>query len=224
MSITFILFPMLARARAENDAAAIRSYTRTGIRLGLLTTGLMCGAVSALAPHVLHLAFPEKIWANGGDTLRLLSIGLGSFAILGITCAALTSLGREREAAALTACTVALVAVACRILVPGAELGPPMLIATAAATSCAVTLAVLIGAVRLSRVAGGFVAPLTLVRVFVALGIAIAVGSRIPWMGRVFVPFQAMLVGGIYLAVLLLLRELNKDDLNLVRRVIGMRA
>jgi stage V sporulation protein B len=224
MSITFILFPMLARARAENDAAAITTYTRTGIRLGLLTTGLMCGAVSALAPHVLHLAFPEKIWANGGDTLRLLSLGLGSFAILGITCAALTSLGREREAAALTACTVTFVAVACRAIVPQAELGPPMLVATAAATSCAVTLAGLIGAFRLARVAGGFVAPLTLGRVLVAVAVAVAVGSRIPWMGRVLVPFQAMLVGGIYVAVLVVLRELDKKDLELVRRVIGMRA
>jgi stage V sporulation protein B len=224
MSITFILFPMLARARAENDAAAIRNYTRTGIRLGILATGLMCGAVSALAPHVLHLAFPEKIWMNGGDTLRLLSLGLGAFAILGITCAALTSLGREREAAGLTASTVAFVALACRLLVPEAELGPPMLIATAAATSCAVTFAALIGAFRLARVAGGFVAPLTLARGLVALTVAVLVGSRIPWMGRVFVPFQAMLVGGIYLAVLVVLRELDKRDLELVRRVIGMRA
>lgn len=224
MSITFILFPMLARARAQNDAAAIRSYTQTGIRLGILATGLMCGAVSALAPHVLHLAFPKEIWSNGGDTLRLLSIGLGAFAILGITCAALTSLGREREAAALTASTVAFVALACSIFVPRAELGPPMLLATAAATSCAVTLAVLIGAYRLARVAGGFVAPLTLVRALVALAVAIAVGSRIPWMGHILVPFQAMLVGGIYLAVLVVLRELNNKDLDLVRRVIGMRA
>lgn len=224
MSISFILFPMLARAKAEGDAAAVREYTRTGVRLGLLTTGLMCGAVSALAPHVLHLAFPEKIWTNGGDTLRLLSIGLGSFAILGITCSALTSLGRERDAAALTAGTVALVAAACWILVPRAELGQPMLLATAAATSGAVTLAVLIGAFQLARVAGGFVAPMTLGRVLVALGVAVAVGSRIPWMGRVMVPLQAALVGGIYIVVLMLLRELNNKDLNLVRRVIGMRA
>ncbi|HZF51828.1 MAG TPA: lipopolysaccharide biosynthesis protein [Polyangiaceae bacterium] len=224
MSITFILFPMLARARVENDAAAIRSYTRTGIRLGLLITGLMCGAVSALAPHVLHLAFPEKIWANGGDTLRLLSLGLGAFAILGITCAALTSLGREREAAALTGSTVGFVALACKLFVPQAELGPPMLIATAAATSCAVTCACLIGAVRLARVAGGFVAPLTLGRVLVALAVAVAVGSRVPWMGRVVVPVQAMLVGGIYLAILVVLREIGKEDLNLVRRVLGMRS
>jgi hypothetical protein len=99
-----------------------------------------------------------------------------------------------------------------------------MLIATAAATSCAVTFAALIGAFRLARVAGGFVAPLTLARGLVALTVAVLVGSRIPWMGRVFVPFQAMLVGGIYLAVLVVLRELDKRDLELVRRVIGMRA
>lgn len=223
MSITFILFPMLARARADNDAALVRSYTRTGVRLGVLTTGLMCGTVAALAPHVLHLAFPEKIWTNGGDTLRLLALGLGAFAILGITSAALTSLGRELDAAGLTAATVVLVAAGCTVLVPRAAFGPPMLMATAAATSCAVTVAAVIGAARLARVAGGFVSPLTLARVILAVAVVVLLGLKVPWMGKLLVPIQAALVGGVYVVILIVLREIGRDDLAVVRRILGRR-
>jgi stage V sporulation protein B len=224
MSITFILFPMLARARADNDAAAVRSYTRTGIRLGIVTTGLMCGAVASLAPHVLRLAFPEKIWANGGDTLRILAIGLGAFAILGITCAALTSLGRERRAAALTGSTVILVAAACSTFVPRAEFGPPMLIATAAATSCALTVSAVVGAVQLARVAGGFVSPLTLARVVAAVAAVVLLGFKIPWMGKLLVPVQAALVAVAYVVILIALREIGRDDLAVLRRILRRRA
>lgn len=224
MSITFILFPMLARAKSEGDAAAVARFTRTGVRLALLLTGMLCGTVSALAPHVLRFAFPAEIWENGGDTLRLLALGMGAFAVLGITCAALTSLGRERDAATLTAATVVLVAAGCAFAVPRAAFGPAMLLATATATSVAITLAAVLGGIRLAGVAGGFVAPATLARVFGATVIVVAAGSRIPWMGKLLVPAQAALCAALYLVILVALREIGSADLAIIRRAFGRRS
>jgi stage V sporulation protein B len=223
MSITFILFPMLARAKTENDAAAVTSYTKTGVRLAFLMTGLLCGTVSALAPYLLRFAFPVEIWENGAATLRVLALGMGTFAILGITCAALTSLGHERSAAGLTAGTVALVAAACFAIVPGADFGQPMLVATATATSIALALAAVLGGLRLARVARGFVAPLTLLRVGVATATTIALGSRLPWMGKLLVPALALVTAFVYIAVLVALREVGKADLATIRRAFGRR-
>lgn len=224
MSITFILFPMLARAHTDNDSAAIKSYTKTGVRLAFLTTGLLCGTVSALAPHLLRFAFPQDIWEHGGATLRVLSLGMGAFAILGITCAALTSLGREGSAAALTAGTVGLVASACSTFVPGAPFGQGMLFASASATSAALGIAALIGGVRLRAVAGGFVEPLTLARVVAAAAVTIVVGSKIPWMGKLLVPAQALATAALYAAILIATREVGKADLATIQRAFGRRA
>lgn len=221
MSITFILFPMLAKAHAEGDSEAVRRYTQTGVRLSFLLTGLFCGTVSALAPHLLHFAFPEEIWSNGATTLRILSLGLGTFAILGITCAALTSLGRERETALLTLSAVGLIAGACTFTLPSATLGPSMLHTAALSTSGALLLITIVGAFRLKGIAGGFVAALTLLRVLVATGLTLFLGTKIPWMGKLLVPVQALLTAIVYVLLLILTRELGKADLELIRKTVG---
>lgn len=224
MSITFILFPMLARKSAEGDKEAVRSYTRMGIRLALILTGLLCGAVSGVAPHVLRLVFPEEIWRNGGDALRILSLGMGAFSVLGVTSAALTGLGRAVASWLLTAAGVLLIALGCVALVPQAKLGPDMLVASATAVTAALTVTAVAGGLVLHRAAGGFVAPATLARVLVALGIAVSVGARLPWAGKLLVVPEVALVAGIYVAVLVALREVGAADLVRIKQVLGRRG
>ncbi len=224
MSVTFVLFPLLARASAEGDRAAVRGYTMTGVRLGFVLTGLMCGAVSAIAPHVLHLVFPAEIWTQGGDALRILSLGMGAFSILGITCAALSGLGRPTAAALLTALGVGLIGAGCAALIPRAELGPAMLVQAATATSIALAITAAAAGAVLHAAAGGFVAAATVVRVLGALAVAVAVGSRLPWLGKVFVPFEAALVAALYVVILVVTRELGKADLARVLTVVRRKA
>jgi stage V sporulation protein B len=221
MSVTFILFPMLARAHADGDKAAVRGYTTTGVRLALLLTVLMSGTVSGLAAHVLRFAYSQDYAASGGGALRIHAIGLGAFSVLGTTCAALTSLGRERVSAFLTAGAVGLVALGCVALVPRAAFGPEMLLASATAVAGAMTLAAAIGGTLLARTAGGFVAPLTLVRGLVTLGVLVAIGSRMPWLGKLFVPVEAAALFAVGIVVLLVSGELGKDDLAKVMAVAG---
>jgi stage V sporulation protein B len=224
MSITFILFPMLASAKAKNDHEAVRSYTMTGVRLAFVLTGLMCGAVSATAPHVLRLSFPEEVWTQGGDVLRILSLGMGAFAILGITCAALTGLGRATTSMLLTALGVGLIAAGCVVLVPKAALGPAMLVQAATATTAALVITAIIAGVVLRNAAGGFVAKLSLARVLVAVATALFVGSRLPWIGKLGAIVEVGAVGALYLVVLVVLGELGKQDVARIRQVIGRRA
>ncbi|APR74857.1 Membrane protein implicated in protein export [Minicystis rosea] len=224
MSVTFILFPMLARARAEGDREAVRGYTMTGVRLALVLTVLMIGVVSGIAPHLLRLVYPVEIWSRGGDALRILSVGMGAFSVLGITCAALTSLGRERESAALTLVAVLLVAVGCFYLVPRAAFGPEMLVKSALATSAALAAVAIVGGIRLSRVAGGFVEKLTLVRALVTLVVCIAAGSRLPWLGKVGTLVEAAALGVLGLVVLIALGEIGKQDLARIKQVAGKKG
>jgi stage V sporulation protein B len=221
ISIAFVLFPLLARAQAEGDRAAVRRYTMTGVRIAFVLTGLMCGTIAALAPHVLRFAFPLEISEGGGAALRIAALGMGAFAILGIVSAALTSLKRELATMLLTGGTVVLVAGACMLAIPRAALGPAMLVSAATASAGALALAATLGGIYLRRVAGGFVAPMTLVRVVVATGVAVAVGSRLPWLGTLTVLGEAAAVALLYLGVLVISGELGKADLGMVRRSLG---
>jgi stage V sporulation protein B len=220
MSITFILFPMLARAHADGDREAVRGFTRTGVRLSFVFTGLICGTVSALSMHVLRLASPEGIWRNGADALRILAVGMGTLSVIGIESAVLTSLKREVMAAALTITAVALVAIGCSAALAGAALGYGMLSLAAIATSAALGAAMVIGAVLVKRAAGGFVPVLTAVRVPIALACALVAGWKMPWLGKLLVVPQAAAIGVLYLLVLVLLREVGKEDLAMLSRVL----
>ncbi len=221
MSITFILFPMLARAHADKDTEAVRDFTRAGVRLSFVFTGLICGTVSALSMHVLRLASPEGIWKNGADALRILAIGMGPLSVIGISSAVLTSLQRERLAAALTAIAVTLVALGCAVLLPGAELTSGMLVRTAIAASAGLGIAMIIGAILVKRTAGGFVPPLTVVRVPIAIAAAIAAGWKMPWLGKALVVPQAAAIGVVYVIALVVMREIGAADLAIVKRALS---
>ena len=227
ISITFVLFPMLAKAQAQGDRAAVRSYTMAGVRLAMVLTAIFTGALSGLAPGVVHVIFPPNMW-EGAGALRILALGMGSLCVLGITCAALTSLGRAVDSAVLTGLGVALIAAGCSIFVPGQEVGTPMLIASASATAVALTVTAVAGGLRLRAVAGGFVAPLTLVRVLAALAACVAAGSCLPLVQApnklveaIAVAMQGLAVVGLGLGVLVITGEVGRDDLARLRAVAG---
>jgi stage V sporulation protein B len=223
ISISFVLFPMLARAHSEEDSAAIARYTATGVRIALVIAGLMCGTVAALGPHVIRFAFSEAAAMRGGEALRVLALGMGAFAVLGIVSAALTSLKREGLAALLTAATVIAVAVGSVLLVPNAPFGPAMLMRSATAVALAMGLAAVVGGLVLRKISGAFTSPLTIVRVLAATAITLAVGSRLPWLGKLMVIPEAIGLGLLYLAILALLREIGGADLATLRQAFGRR-
>ncbi|MBK9265743.1 MAG: oligosaccharide flippase family protein [Polyangiaceae bacterium] len=222
MSVSFVLFPMLARARAERSEADVAAYTRSGVRIALVLTGLVSGTISSLAPHVLRFAYKsEAIWQQGGPVLRVLAIGMGTFAMLGITSAALTSLGRERTAAALSAVAVVLIATGCSLVAPRAAFGPEMLLHTAISTSVALSICAVVAAFELRREARAFVAPMSLVRVAGAVAVTVALGAQLPWLGKLAVLAQGIVMATLYVAVLIVTGELGKQDLANVKKVLG---
>lgn len=223
LSFTFVLFPMLASAIRDDDREAIASYVRTGLRLALIIAGLMVSVTSSLSGSLLRLVYGDEAARYGDRSLELLSIGFGAFAILGILTTVLNSLKRERQSALVTGIAAALVVGLCWWRVRGQAFGEDLLFRTAIATSSGLALATGLAAWLVWRAVGSLMKPTTLVRVLVALAVAIAVGRFLPYWSKVLTLAQAALVGAVYVAVLLLSRELGKDDLGMVQRVLRRR-
>jgi stage V sporulation protein B len=223
MAVQFVLFPMLARANADGDREAVRRYVQTGIRLGLLVVGLVAGTISALAPQVLRFAFPDLIARDGGDALRMLALGMGAFAILGIACAALTSLGRESVSAFITIGTVLAVALCVRSSLVGVAFGKGMVDAAAAGTTVAMLVCAFAAALMLRRTAGAFVRPLSLVRVVVGMVVVGLAGRHVPSLGKLLVPVLAAGLAGLYVIVLVVTGELGRADVGVLRAAFGRR-
>jgi hypothetical protein len=136
----------------------------------------------------------------------------------------LTSLKREVVSAALTIAALALVAVLCTSLVRGQPYGAGMLLRTAVSTSAGLLLAALLAAWFVYRTARAVVAPATVIRVGLALTACIFAARALPEPGKLLTLGYAALLALIYLAILVLTRELRRADLQLAMTVLRRRG
>ncbi len=222
-SVTQVLFPMLARAKSEGDTAAVARFAARGARIAMLAGGLMVSVIVAVPEGLLGFAYGREVAARGHDTLRLLAVGQGAFAMLGIAMTVLASLGRERLAAAITMCACVGVSVACFIAIPEGVFGRAQLLATSAATSAALAVALVAGIVAVVRVAGAFVPWTTAARVGIAVGLAFVAGPSVPHVGRYAIVLVAAALGAAYVLFLVVTGELSRADLDDVRALVSRR-
>jgi stage V sporulation protein B len=220
-SVTLILFPMLARAKASGDAAAVREYVARGARLAAIFGGLLVGVVVALPESMLSFAYGAKDAADGADVLRSMALAQGAFAMLGIATTVMTSIGRERMAALVTLGAVITVGAACGILVPQAAFGHAQLARSAQASGAALVVAFVIAAVLVRGRTGAFVPPATAARVLGALAVCVAIGFFAPRFGRLVTPIVAAAVAVGYVGLLVVTGEIGKRDLALVKGIAG---
>jgi stage V sporulation protein B len=222
-SVTLVLFPMLARARAARDHEAVRAYVARGARLAAIFGGLLVGVIVALPESMLALAYPAADAARGSDVLRAMALSQGAFAMLGIATTVLTSIGRERAAALLTLSAVVTVAVACTALAAPAPFGHEQLLRSAQATGAALVATLLVGSFLVRSHAGTFVPRATVARVSIALAGCIALGLVMPRVSRVTTPLIALLIGAAYVAFLVTTGEIGRADLSIVRTLVAKR-
>jgi stage V sporulation protein B len=222
-SVTQVLFPFVARAHAAGDASAVRAYVARGARIGALATGLMVAVIAAMPGSLLAFAYPVAIADRGETTLRVLAIGQGEFAMLGLASTVLVSLGRHWRAAGLTLGVLVVLVGSAFAFVPGAAFGAPQLLALAWTTTLTMGLGLVVAAVIVVYAAGAFIPFGTAGRVGAALAIAVLVGSRLPRMGKLVAPIEAIGVALVYVVVLVLTREIGAEDAELVRSLVGRR-
>lgn len=216
-SITLVLFPMLARARADQDEATVRAYVARGARLAAIFCGLLVSVIVAMPESMLSFAYGARDAALGADVLRIMALAQAAFAMLGVATTILTSLGRERTAALLTLAAVITVAAACTALVPAAELGRAQLLRSAQASGGALAATLLVGGTIVHAKTGAFIPAATVFRTLMALGACIALGLFLPRVGRLVTPLLALAVGAVYVALLAMTREIGAGDLAMIR-------
>ncbi len=223
-SVTLILFPMLVRARADNDQAAVRAYVARGARLAAIFCGLLVGVVVAMPESMLSFAYGTGDAARGADVLRIMALAQAAFAMLGIATTVLTSLGRERTAALLTLAAVIAVAGACAAFVPSAEFGHTQLVRSVQACSGALAATLVVAGSIVRARTGTFVPAATAVRTCLALAACVGMGFVIPRVGRLVTPLLALAVGAIYVGLLIVMREIGRGDLAMMKALYSRKA
>ncbi len=216
-AVTFLLFPLLAKAHATGDMQRVRAVVDHGCRVTLLVVGLLLSATAALPSALLRLVFPPQFAEIGAESMQILAIGMGGLALFGVFGAVLNGLGKQWLGLVFTACGAAGVLVLNLWLTRDAAFGPHLLTRTATATSVAVIATCIAAGTAVWRATRGGVRMSALLRVGVAVALCVYLGRWLGAPGRPLTVVYAAALSATYVVVLVLLRELKADDWQALR-------
>jgi O-antigen/teichoic acid export membrane protein len=218
LSVAFVIFPLVSRSTFEQDNDATRAYIRGALRFSLLLVAGGAAVFSSRPEEVIGLVFRPE-YRIAGRALTILSGGFVAFSVFVICCTILNGAGRAWDAT-LSALVCFVAVTGANVLLAPGKLGAAGLIATATATSVGMTLGALTAGAAVFRRFRAFAPLATVLRVGAAAAGAVAIGRFIPDRGKLVTLGAAFLVFGVYLAILVALRELRRTDLDVVRKIV----
>ena len=223
LAVSTVLFPLVAKAQREGSNELVRTYVAQGNRTALLVTALITSVTCGLPGPLLTLVFGADSAALGTAAMGVLSLGLGCLALLGVFTSLLNSLERQAISLIVTGLAVVLVVGSCFVKARGLPLGAELLWQAACSTSLALFLATGVAGACLRRTAGVVLELGSSLRILVALGGAVTLARSLPAPSKLLTPVWCAAVAATYVALLLVLRELDGRDLQRVRKLVAPR-
>ncbi|MBN2359824.1 MAG: oligosaccharide flippase family protein [Deltaproteobacteria bacterium] len=217
VAITFVAFPLISASTFGDDVAATRRYVHAAFRYGALIAIGCAAVIAGCAGDLLALLFPARYGAAGA-ALAVLVVDYALLALIAIGCTVINAVGRPL----LSFAAVALATALAGALVAGA-IDRWGLMGAAAGTTGGTVCGLALTLWWLRRAVGAGPALLSTLRIAAAGIIAAGVGIAVPPLGAAWVLFELAGLGLLYLALLIVGRELGPADLDALRALLGRR-
>ncbi|MEM9189501.1 MAG: polysaccharide biosynthesis C-terminal domain-containing protein [Myxococcota bacterium] len=222
LSMTFIVFPMVARATSTGDQEAAQRTIREALRFSVLVLVGVATPIAGAADGVMRIAYPEEYLAGSG-ALQVLVFGAAAFALFVISATVISGAARPLIAAAIAAVGLVVVIGGNVVLVRLVGIGENTVSAAALGTSSGMFVALFLSAVAVYRRFGTYLAPLTVLRVGFAGAAGFGAAHVVPHGSR-GLAILALAVGTLaYALVLVVTRELGRRDIDAARQVLERR-
>lgn len=224
IAATFVVFPLVSKSTFSDDTETTRRYIRVTSRYSLMFAMAISVVMAANPADVLGLVYAADYVELGSAALVPLALGTVAFCVLAINGTILNGAGLTRPAIGVAAITLAIAFVGNFVAIPmAAESGHVLEVAASVSGSAMVVGAVISGEL-LRRRLGAFIPWLSVARIAIATGAAMAVGRVLPLHGKLMTLVEAVVVGVSFLAVLVVTKELGKRDLEAIKAVRAKRA
>lgn len=224
IAATFVVFPLVSRSTFTDDRETTKRYIAVTTRYSLMFAMAIAVVMAANPVEVLGLVYAPDYAQKGGPALGLLAIGNVAFSVFAIAGTILNGAGLSRIAIGTAALTLVLAAVGNFIAIPLVVEEGRTLEVAAAVTGSAMIVGAIVGGIMLYRKLGAFLPIVSLVRILIATGAALAVGRFLPMHGKLMTLVEAVIVGATFLIMLVVTRELGKRDLEAIKAVRKKRA
>jgi polysaccharide transporter, PST family len=219
IAATFVVFPLVSRSTFDADHDQTRRYVHVTMRYSLIFAAAIAVVLAANPRELLDIPYPSDYAAIGAPALAALALGNVAFAVFAIAGTILNGAGHTRDATLTAGLTLVLAVVGNWIVIPMLHPGPEVLAGAAIVTGVAMVIGAGAAGAMLWRRLGAFVPVLSLIRVVAAAACAIAVGRVVPLHGTVPTLAEAVLIGVVFLAALVVTGELGKKDLAAIAAV-----
>jgi len=219
IAATFVVFPLVSRSTFEDDGDTTRKYIEVTMRYSLMFAMAIAVVMAANPTPLLDVVFATDYAELGGPALAALALGNVAFSMFAIAGTILNGAGFTMPAITTAAITLALAVVGNLIAIPMVGPGKQLLLVTASVTSGAMLIGAILSGLVLRKKLGAFLPVRSIVRVLIAVAVAIGVGRVIPFRTPLMSLVEAGIVGATFLAVLIGTGELGKKDLAAIRRV-----
>jgi stage V sporulation protein B len=181
LSVTFVVFPLVARATASGDPEGARMALRRAMRASMLFLLGLAAPMAGAAEGVIRVAYTAD-YLPAAQALRVLVLGLVPFALFVVAATAVSGAGRPEASALIAAgALVTLVAsVRAALGLVGIGSDEAALVAAAAGTSVGAVVALVAVGVVCLRTFRTFIPIATVVRGTLAAGAGAAVAYVVP--------------------------------------------
>jgi O-antigen/teichoic acid export membrane protein len=225
LAVTLIIFPLLSSPTMQADQERWRRYVQTALRYSLVVMVAMVAGLGVRPQATLRLLYPAE-YSTGAPALAILLAAYVCFSLLCIVGTITNSLGRVLPTAILGLLTAVLTCGAVYLAIErGLATGEPPLRAAALGLLVGMGLGLALNLAYLWKRIQVTLPPLSLLRAALAFSVVVALGRVWPAAGtpgllgsKLGTLLCAGLASTLYIAVLLLLRELSLRELLQLRR------
>ncbi|MCA9664028.1 MAG: oligosaccharide flippase family protein [Myxococcales bacterium] len=219
VAVAFVIFPLVSRTTFDEDLATTQAYIRKTLRLSLIFVAGLAATLCANPEALLGVPFPAP-YRVAAPALRLLAAGMIGFSMFTIINTVLNGAGRTTLAILSGVLTLGGAALANYLAIGSAATPAEAMARAAAASAGAMLVGSLVAGLLLYRTFRAGIAPLTLLRVAIAAGAAVALGWLLPEVSKVVTLAESALVFVAYLVVLVITGELGKRELAEIKRLV----
>jgi stage V sporulation protein B len=214
ISITFVIFPLVSQATFADDKEKTRSYIANTMRYTLMIMAVVATLFSANAKAVLSVAYPSD-YQGGSDALSVVAYGMLLFGLLYVLTTIISASGKPKVSLMIGALTLAVSAVLNYLLIPAYGL-----IGAGAATTIAMLAGVIAGSAYLLMKFKALMPVISFIRISGCAALIYAASFGFSTDAKFLIIFKLVALGVLYIVALMLSRELGRDDLLALKRVI----
>jgi O-antigen/teichoic acid export membrane protein len=214
ISITFVIFPLVSQATFADDRERTRSYIANTLRYSLMIMAVVATLFSANAKAILTIAFPADYQAGSG-ALSIVAFGMLLFGMLYVLTTIISASGRPKVSLMIGAVTLSVSGVLNYLLIPAFGLT-----GAGAATTIAMLVGVLIGSAYLLMRFKSLMPVNSLIRISACAALTYGASLAFSSEAKFFIIVKLAALGILYLAALIVSRELGREDLRALKRVI----